>query len=178
MKTPLTWSISHNLKPLSGARSSTQRLVLLVLLMVLGVRCGIPLAPASETGRVVDVVDGDTIWVEMNGEEFKVRYIGINAPELARDGQAEQPFASLAEDANRRLVLGQVVRLEKDISDTDQFGRLLRYVYLGDTFVNAELVRLGMARARAYPPDTTLQQELYAAQDQARSRGVGIWSAE
>jgi len=174
-------NLESTLAPMRKRTLSKYRFLFLLLAM-LALLTGCEALPETDLGGdkalVVDVVDGDTIWVEMNGQEFKVRYIGINAPELEREGMAEQPFASAAEEANRRLVLGQVVRLEKDISDTDQYGRLLRYVYLGDTLVNAELVRLGMARARAYPPDTALQQELYAAQDQARSRGVGIWSLE
>ena len=133
-------------------------------------------APVGESGRVVKIVDGDTIWVELGSKEFKVRYIGMNAPELAHKGVAEQPYARAATEANRRLVEGQVVTLVKDVSETDQYGRLLRYVYVGDTFVNAELVRLGMARAKAYPPDTGLQEELYAAQDEARAARRGLWA--
>ncbi|MCE5260238.1 MAG: thermonuclease family protein [Chloroflexi bacterium] len=134
--------------------------------------------PAGESGRVVDVVDGDTIWVNMSGEEFKVRYIGINAPELAHDEVEEQPYARAAEEANRRLVEGQIVTLVKDVSETDRYGRLLRYVYVGDTLINAELVRQGMAHAKAYPPDTGLQEELDAAQDEARAARRGIWATD
>ncbi|MHB9033997.1 MAG: thermonuclease family protein [Anaerolineae bacterium] len=152
----------------------------LLALVLLGMLVGCAYLPppgsaAGESAAVVDVVDGDTIWVRMGAREFKVRYIGMNAPELAREGVAEQPFARAAREANRRLVEGQVVILVKDVSDTDQYGRLLRYVYVGDTLINAELVRLGVARAKAYPPDTTLQNELFAAQDEARAARRGIW---
>ncbi len=157
------------------------RVFLAALLLALLAGCGygvLPAAPAGETGLVVDVVDGDTIWVRIGAEEVKVRYIGINAPELERDGVNEQPFARAAQEANSRLVVNKMVTLVRDISDTDQYGRLLRYVYVGETFVSAELVRQGMARARAYKPDTRLQAELYAAQDEARAARRGIWSQE
>lgn len=118
----------------------------------------IPLAPdapqlpnqPSETAQVVDVIDGDTIRVRIDGENFSVRYIGINTPE--RD---ETCFGE-ATDANAFYVENQTVRLVMDQSDTDRFGRLLRYVYVDDILVNAELVAGGWAESRAYNPDTRL----------------------
>jgi len=119
------------------------------------------------------VSDGDTIRVELNGERVVVRYIGVNSPEV------DQPFGSEATAANRRLVEGRSVLLERDVSETDRYGRLLRYVYLADgTFVNAEMVRIGLAEARAYPPDTGRQAELARAQREARAAGVGIWAVQ
>ncbi len=97
-----------------------------------------------ETALVVQVLDGVTIEVLLEGVAQRLRYIGIDSPE---DGQ---PFSSEAETLNRSLVEGKQVALEKDVSETDRYDRLLRYVYLLDgTFVNAELVRTGMARAAA-----------------------------
>lgn len=103
-------------------------------------------SPPREKAEVVAVVDGDTIRVRIGGREFTVRYIGIDTPD-----EVGRPYASEATEANRRLVGGRAVELEKDVSETDGFGRLLRYVYVetsaGTVMVNAELVRLGFARA-------------------------------
>ncbi len=124
---------------------------------------------------VVRVVDGDTIIVEIDGEEYRVRYIGINSPELANNGRPAEDYAEKAAEYNAELVEGQMVVLERDVSDTDQYGRLLRYIWLGDTLVNAELVRQGLADARYYNPDTARQETLNAAEDGAREQKLGIW---
>jgi endonuclease YncB( thermonuclease family) len=119
-------------------------------------------SPSSERAEatVVEVVDGDTIKVAIAGTTYSLRYIGIDTPE------AGDPMGTEATAANRQLVEGQTVYLVKDVSETDRYDRLLRYVYLADgTFVNAELVRLGFAQAKAYPPDTKYQ-DLFAQMEQ------------
>lgn len=103
--------------------------------------------PDGETATVVNVIDGDTIDVMLNGERVRVRYVGVNTPER------DEPCYADATNANRDLVDGQNVTLVIDTSDTDRFDRLLRYIYVGDTFVNAELVRQGYAEVVSYPPD-------------------------
>lgn len=136
--------------------------ILLIILLPLSVACvGVP-----TTARVIEVIDGDTIVIEGG---YRVRYIGIDTPEKG------EPYYSEARQANQRLVQGKKVRLEKDVSDMDKYGRLLRYVYVNSTFVNAELVRQGYARAHAYPPDTKYQFYLEAAEREARQEGKGIW---
>jgi micrococcal nuclease len=107
---------------------------------------------------VTYVADGDTIVVDLNGVEERVRYIGIDTPEVG------DPCGDEATQANRLLVNGQMVRLEKDISERDRYGRLLRYVYVGDVFVNAELVKDGWAVAYRYEPDTSLAVYLESQQ--------------
>ncbi len=117
--------------------------------------------------RVIAVIDGDTISVLISGfYERRVRYIGIDAPEMRRDC-----FASEATAANRQLVLGKDVTLERDVRDVDRFGRLLRYVYLPTgEMVNELLVRWGYAVARSYPPDTKYRTRFEAAERQAQQR--------
>jgi len=124
--------------------------------------------------RVIAVVDGDTISVLISGfYERRVRYIGIDAPEMRRDC-----FAPEATAANRQLVLGKDVALERDVSDTDRFGRLLRYVYLPTgEMVNELLVRGGYAVARNYPPDTKYRARFEAAERQAQQANAGLWGA-
>jgi len=122
-----------------------------------------------DTARVTQVIDGDTIVIE---GDYRVRYIGIDAPEVQPQPEA---YGIEAQQANRRLVEGKTVRLERDVSETDPYGRLLRYVYVANVFVNAELVKEGLARAKAYPPDTKYQDYLEELEQQARLAGKGMW---
>lgn len=130
-----------------------------------------PTAGKTEA-RVSRVVDGDTIVVVIDGQSFDLRYIGIDSAE------AGDVFGAEATAANEALVGGRTVYLEKDVSETDRYGRLLRYVYLADgTFVNAELVRGGFAEAKDYPPDSKYRDLLDEAEQEARVALVGVWAA-
>jgi len=102
---------------------------------------------AFETGRVIRVIDGDTVGIVLSGKRQRVRYIGINTPER------NEPCYEQATQANIDLVLGETVRLVRDKSETDKYGRLLRYVYVNDIFVNKVLVEQGDAEAVLYNPD-------------------------
>lgn len=131
------------------------------------------LTPAT----VTRIVDGDTIVVEIDGGEYKLRYIGINTPEVVDPRSPVECFGHEARDYNEELVLGRTVGLEKDVSETDQFGRLLRYVWLGDEMVNATLIREGYAQASAYPPDVKYQDLLSSLQAEAAGEGRGLWGS-
>lgn len=120
------------------------------------------------------VVDGDTIVLE-NGEI--IRYIGIDTPELESSSQSVQCFAQEAKEFNKRLVEGKEVRLEKDVSDRDRFGRLLRYVWIDDLFVNEYLVKEGYALASTYPPDVEYQDLFLEAQTKAKDENKGLWKS-
>jgi len=124
--------------------------------------------------RVVNVVDGDTIVLE-NGE--RVRYLGIDTPETSDPGRGIECYGPEATERNRHLVEDRLVRLEADQSNRDRYGRLLRYVYVDDLFVNGELVEEGYAYTSYWPPDTRYYQELLALESQARAAGRGLWSA-
>jgi micrococcal nuclease len=125
---------------------------------------------------VVEVVDGDTIKVQMDGQIYTVRYIGIDTPETKHPDRPIEWMGPQATEANRKLVEGETVLLEKDVSETDQYGRLLRYVFLpGGTFVIAELVRRGYAQAVSYPPDVAYQDRFRALQQEAREADRGLW---
>ena len=120
----------------------------------------------TEAGLVVRITDGDTVRVVIDGVEHRLRYIGIDTPESVAPNTPVEPFAEAATDANARLVDGEAVVLERDVSETDRFDRLLRYVWLAPDLgnratdddawrlVNLELVRAGLAEAVDYPPDT------------------------
>ncbi len=133
----------------------------------------LPLTSCSsppDTALVIEVIDGDTITIAGG---YRVRYIGIDTPEVYPDLEA---FGTEAWQANRRLVEGKEVRLERDVSETDKYGRLLRYVWVDDILVEAELVRQGLARAKAYPPDTRYQDYLEQVEAEAREAGRGMWA--
>jgi endonuclease YncB( thermonuclease family) len=134
------------------------------------------LTPVRAGVQVVEVVDGDTIRVEIGGAIYPLRYIGIDCPETVHPSQPVGWMGPEASEANRQLVEGQTVYLEKDVSETDKYGRLLRYVFLADgTFVNAELVRLGYAQVSTYPPDVRYQDLFLQMQQEAREAGRGLW---
>jgi micrococcal nuclease len=116
---------------------------------------------------VTRVIDGDTIQLE---DGRKVRYIGIDAPEVSGDC-----FAPEATNKNKELVLNKKVSLLKDKSEVDRYGRLLRYVYVDDIFVNNTLVREGFALAKKYPPDTKFAQQFTRAEEEARDQRNGLW---
>ena len=125
---------------------------------------------------VIRVVDGDTIEVEIDGETRKVRYIGIDTPETVDPRRPVGCFGEEASAANEALVEGRIVGLEEDVSDTDSFGRLLRYVWLNSQeMINAMLVREGYAQASAYPPDVRYQELFNGLEAEARSAERGLW---
>jgi len=125
---------------------------------------------------VVRVVDGDTIEVEIEGETYKVRYIGIDTPETVDPRRPVGCFGEEASAANKALVEGLTVGLEKDVSNTDIYGRLLRYIWLNDSeMVNAILVREGYAQSSPYPPDVRHQEQFDQLEAEARSAARGLW---
>ena len=133
----------------------------------------------TETGRVVNVVDGDTIDVEIEGSVVRVRYIGMDTPETHN---GVEWLGAEASAANSDLVMGQEVVLEKDVSEVDQYDRALRYVWLHEgsawTLVNLELIRLGFAAVATYPPDVKYIDTLFvAAEREAQQAGIGRWGA-
>lgn len=133
--------------------------------------------PECTWADVIRVTDGDTIVVELAGVEARVRYIGIDTPELANFGNPVEPFAVAAKARNAELLKEKRVCLERDVSETDQFGRLLRYAWLADgRMVNEVLVREGLAVVATYPPDVKhIEPRFLAAQRAAREEGLGTW---
>ncbi len=131
------------------------------------------------TGRVVRVVDGDTIHVELGGVREKVRYIGVDTPETRKPGTPVECFGKRASAANARLVAGERVRLVRDAEPRDRYGRLLAYVYRtrDGLFVNAELVRGGFAQPLTIPPNVAHAAEFTALAREAREAGRGLWAA-
>lgn len=131
----------------------------------------------GERSTVKRIIDGDTIEL-VDGR--KVRYIGINTPETVDPRRPVECFGKEASEENKRLVDGKTVRLEKDVSQTDTYGRLLRYVYVssssGELFVNDHLVRNGFAYVSTYPPDVKYVEQFRQAQTEAQQSRRGHWS--
>lgn len=117
----------------------------------------------------VQVIDGDTIRLS-SGDV--VRYIGIDTPERG------EPYYEEATEANEQLVLGPTLAFERDVSNEDRYGRLLRYVFADDVLVNAELVRQGLALVyrEGWFPDNKYYGEFREAAEEAAAGGRGIWS--
>lgn len=124
---------------------------------------------------VARAIDGDTIELE-SGE--RVRYLGVDTPESKANQNLSSPefYGPEASDYNRELVEGQTVVLEADTTETDDYGRLLRWVFLEDgTFVQAELVRNGYAFVNIIPPDDTYAGILRDLERTARAENRGVW---
>lgn len=127
---------------------------------------------------VVKVIDGDTIEIE-GGQ--KVRLIGIDTPETVDPRRPVGCFGKEASSESTRVMEGKTVALVKDISETDRFGRLLRYVYVDikegeDLFVNLYLVENGFARAATFPPDVKYSGQFKEAETEARENNRGLWN--
>ena len=118
-----------------------------------GVDC-IPNLSSYETATLIDVIDGDSIRVAIQGSVFEVRYIGMNTPEYFSD---QRQAAIDATEFNKDLLSSADIYLFKDISETDKYDRLLRYVIADGNFINLELIRSGRAQAKTYKPDVSCQ---------------------
>ncbi|MBI4246701.1 MAG: thermonuclease family protein [Candidatus Rokubacteria bacterium] len=135
-------------------------------------------APARLEATVVRVVDGDTIQVRIGDRVEKVRYIGVNTPEVHHPTRGKEPGGSEATEVNRALVQGQRVGLELDVRERDRYGRLLAYVWVGDLMINAELVRRGYAQVMTVPPNVRYQALFVELQREARGAGRGLWARQ
>jgi len=149
-----------------------------------------PSRPATEATTVVltveanatvrRTIDGDTLVADIDGDQEHVRLIGIDTPESVAEDRPDECYGKEASERLAELLpQGTPVRLERDVEPRDQYDRLLAYVYRATDglFVNQALVAEGYAAAKSYPPNTTLHQELLAAQSRARTAGKGLWGA-
>jgi micrococcal nuclease len=134
-------------------------------------------APTSAWAQVVRAIDGDTIEVELDGEREDVRYIGLDTPETVKPDTPVQCFGPRAHRFNAGLVAGRRVRLVFGVEQRDVYGRLLAYVYLRRHLVNAALLRRGLARTLAIPPNTRFAGRFRRLELAAARAGRGLWSA-
>ena len=168
-------------------RVSARRLIVVVLLVAAAAAGagGVFDSPgetqqrSGDVGRVVKVVDGDTIHVQIGATREKVRYIGVDTPETRHPAKGVQCYGREASQFNAELVGGEQVRLERDVQERDRYGRLLAYVYRArdGLFVNAELAHRGYAQALTIPPDVRHADRFTALARDAREQGRGLWAA-
>ncbi len=135
---------------------------------------GQEVTPTKSTEKVTRVIDGDTF--EINGG-IKVRLIGVDTPEMKNKNKTIDCFATEAKKKAEELLTGQEVVLVKDISETDRYGRLLRYVYIGEQMINDRLVKEGYAKISTFPPDVKNVALFQSSEKYARESKLGLWSA-
>lgn len=135
--------------------------------------------PDAETAKVKKVIDGDTVDLE---DGRRVRYTGMDTPEISHKNSQAECFANEAMKENKKLVEGKEVILKKDISDKDKYGRFLRYVFLKENessaeglFINNYLVKEGYANILTIPPDVAYSSLLKDSQKLARIDKKGLW---
>jgi micrococcal nuclease len=150
-----------------------------LLVLVLGVAAAAcdPRAspPVGELCYVTRVVDGDTAWFDCLDQ--RVRFIGVDAPEVSTGGGRAECFGDEATAYVERRLIGTGVRLEAGVRDRDQYGRPLRYLWLGTELLNETLVREGYARVYRSSDDRRYHDRLLAAEAAARAEGRGLWGA-
>jgi len=127
----------------------------------------------KQVASVAAVIDGDTIKLT---DGRKLRYIGIDTPETKDPHRGIGCFGQQATNKNKELVEGKTIEIEKDVSETDRYSRLLRYVYVDGVMINELLVKEGFAKASSYPPDIKYQNIFTQAQKQAEFEKKGLWS--
>jgi endonuclease YncB( thermonuclease family) len=134
------------------------------------------ITPIPDEGRamVVGIVDGNTVLVVMEGDSpdqvYVVKYLGIEAP------PPTDPWGAVARETNRKLTSFKVVRLVRDETNFDDDGYLPRYVYLDDQLLSVLLAERGLARAAISPPDIRFEDDILAAEAQAKASKLGLWS--
>jgi len=128
-----------------------------------------------EEAVAVKVIDGDTIVLD-NGET--VRYLGVDTPEVSVPVTPVECFGPEATERNKWLVDGKRVKLVRDLKNKDKYGRLLRYVYVDEQFINLELVRDGYARVLTVYPNVSHSREFAVVERQAEDSQHGLWSQE
>ena len=135
-----------------------------------------------EIATVSSVIDGDTIILT---DKTHVRYIGMNTPEIANAffKKKGECFGNEATQENKKLVEGKTIKMQKDVSDIDKYGRKLRYVWVPSTssgqavFVNDILVKEGYAKVDTVPPDTKYQTQFKLSAIEAEINQRGLWNA-
>lgn len=130
--------------------------------------------------KVISVTDGDTFKIDYNGEEKKVRLIGVDTPEsVSPNKEKNNNYGKEASNYTKERLEGKIVSIEFDVQETDKYGRILAYVYLEDgTMYNKELLKKGYAQVATYPPNVKYVEEFKEIQKQAIENSVGFWSED
>ncbi len=161
------------------------------LVIVLLVLAGCLVKPASDDntvykGKVVSVIDGDTVRVSVNGREHLVRMIGVDAPEYTKE---KEPYGRESAAFTEQRLLGKPVYLERDVAETDRYGRMLAYIWTEDStkcepgsarhkMFNALLVAEGYAVVMTVPPNIKYADLFAELQAEARRNNKGLWALD
>lgn len=128
---------------------------------------------------VVRIVDGDTIVVDFNGENEKVRLIGIDTPESVHSNASKNTNeGKIASNYTKTMLENKKVGLEFDVQERDKYGRLLAYVYIDGEMYNKILLKEGMAKMATYPPNVKYVEDFEEIQKEARENKKGFWDTE
>jgi micrococcal nuclease len=162
-----------------GGRSGSLVLVAVLAALILrpweGAQGGDESGPAAASATVLRVIDGDTIEARIEGRTEDVRYIGVDTPETVKPDTPVQCFGPRASHFNHRLMEGRRIRLVFGVERRDVYGRLLAYAYLGHRFVNAMLVRRGLARTLTIAPNDRFAPLFRRLELRAARAGRGLW---
>lgn len=152
------------------------------ILNVLGIETKIEKFPNKDENlyNVISVVDGDTFKINYDGEEAKVRLIGIDTPESVHpDKTKNTSYGKEASNYTKNLIERKNIKLEFDVSKTDKYGRLLAYVYLENgEMLNEKLIKEGYAQIATYPPNVKYADKFKSLQEEARKNKVGFWAKD
>jgi len=139
--------------------------------------------------KVISVTDGDTILVNINGKEEKVRFIGVDTPETKHPSQPVEPYGPEASAFTTKQLTGKQIYLETDVTERDKYGRLLAYVWtsppksindgeIRSKMFNATLLLGGYAQLMTIPPNVKYVDYFTKYQTEAREAGKGLWGME
>ncbi|MDU0893638.1 MAG: thermonuclease family protein [Anaerococcus sp.] len=145
-----------------------------------------------EVATITDVTDGDTVTVGIYGTGYKTRLIGVDTPETVHPSKPVEFMGKEASDFTKEQLQDKKIWLEKDVSDTDRYDRLLRYIWIEepsdienptyedvrDKMFNGILVRDGYANISTFPPDVKYQDYFARIEQEAREKGVGLWDEQ
>ena len=162
----------------TGAAVARRPLVTLCALALLATASGAAAQSqwAPTSAQVVRTIDGEAIEVKIGDRAEIVRYIGVSTPEIQLPTRGAERYGEAAKAANARLATGKNVQLVFDVQRRDRLGRLLAYVYAGDSFLNAELVAAGYAEVATYPPNVRHRETFMTRQREARQARRGLWA--
>lgn len=132
-----------------------------------------PVEQVTVAAKVIAILDGVTIDVEIDGEVFRVRYLGIDVP--GAGSGADPTITARALEFNRFRVQGRIVEIERDGTDTDDTGRLLRYVYVDGEMVNLALLEGGHAVVAGFPAGFRYRDSFLLSEAAARKDRQGYW---
>ena len=126
---------------------------------------------------VVRVVDGDTLVIDYNGTNEKVRLIGIDTPESVHPNEEKNTeFGDMVSNYSKKMLTGKKVQVELDVEQRDKYGRLLAYLYLDGQMYNKVLLEKGYAKLATYPPNVKYVDEFTKIQKRARENKMGLWA--